>query len=248
MEDCKMRNFILAALLVLFWINGGVSAAGDDIFEIEVEGSYRMEAGASTDLVKKMALFAAKRKAVDLAGRYLSRKSLIRDYELNRDEIYSLAARQIEAEILEQKRPTVGKASIYRVRIRARVQASDFIKAEIADSKQEKKEAKESFREEMEQSVSAEIDPGRDIAKAYRLLREKKWRIAIIYLNHLGKKYTNWDSIYVAKAITYYILHEPVFMKKALNEACRLGNQIACDDLKKIKKVHEHDFGLSIID
>jgi hypothetical protein len=243
-----MLKIILCVLLLLFSINGAVSAAGDDIFEIEVEGSYRMEAGASIDLAKKLALFAAKRKAVDLAGRYLSRKSLIKVYELNRDEIYSLAAREIEAEILEEKRSTVGKVSTYRVRIRARVQASDFIKAEMADTKQEKKEAKESFREEMEQHVSAEIDPGREIAKAYRLLREKKWRIAIIYLNHLERKYPNWDSIYVAKAITFYILHEPVFMKKALNEACRLGNQMACDDVKNIKKVHEHDFGLSIID
>ena len=243
-----MRNLIMAALLVLFSINGVASATEDDIFEIEAEGSYRMKEGSSIDLTKKLALFIAKRKAVDLAGRYLSRKSLIEVYELNRDEIYSLAAREIQTEILEEKRQTVGKASTYHVRIRARVQASDFIKAEMEDTRQKKKEAKESFREEMEQPVSAEIDPGRDIAKAYRLLREKKWRIAMIYLNHLGEKYPNWDSIYVAKAITHYVLHEPVFMKKALNDACRLGNNMACDDLKNIKKVNEYDFGLSIID
>ena len=243
-----MRNLIMTALLVLFSMNGVASTADDDVFEIEAEGSYQMKDGASIYLAKKMALFTAKRKAVDLAGRYLSRKNLIEMYELNRDEIYSLAAREIEAEILEEKRQTVGKASRYRVRIRARIQASDFIKAEMEDSKQGKKEAKESFREEMEQSIFAEIDPGREIAKAYRLLREKKWRIAMIYLNHLEKKYPNWDSIYVAKAITHYILHEPVFMKKALNDACRLGNQIACDDLKNLKRVNEHDFGLSIID
>jgi hypothetical protein len=243
-----MRYFIMAILLVLFSINGVASAAKYDIFEIETEGSYRMQAGASIDLAKKLALFTAKRKAVDLAGRYLSRKSLIEVYELNRDEIYSLAAREIRAEIIEEKHETVEKNSTYRVRIRARVQASDFVKAEMADTRQKKKEAKESFREEMEQSVSAEIDPGRDIAKAYRLLREKKWRIAMIYLNHLQKKYPNWDSIYVAKAITHYILHEPVFMKKALKEACGLGNQMACDDLKNLKRLHEHDFGLSIID
>jgi len=182
-----MRNFIMAALLVLFSINGIASAAEDDIFEIEVEGGYRMEADSSVDLVKKVALFTAKRKAVELAGRYLSRKSLIERYELNRDEIYSLAAREIQAEILEEKRQTVEKTSRYRVRIRARVQASDFVKAELQDTKQEKKEAKESYREEMEQHISAEIDPGRDIAKSYRLLREKKWRIAMIYLNHLEK-------------------------------------------------------------
>ena len=243
-----MRNLIMATLLVLFSINDVASAAEDDIFEIEAEGSYRMEEGSSIDLAKKLALFIAKKKAVDLAGKYLSRKSLIEVYELNRDEIYSLAAREIQTEILEEKRQTVGKILTYRVRIRAWVQPSDFVKAEMEDTKQEKKEAKESFREEMEQPVSAEIDPGKDISKVYRLLREKKWRIAMIYLDHLEKKYPNWDSIYVAKAITQYILHEPVFMKKALNEACRLGNQMACDDLKNIKKVHEHDFGLSIID
>ena len=73
-------------------LNGVASAAQDGIFEIEAEGSYRMEAGASIDLAKKMALFTAKRKAVDLAGRYLSRQSLIKVYELNRDEIYSLSS------------------------------------------------------------------------------------------------------------------------------------------------------------
>jgi len=241
-----MRNYILAALLVLFSINGVATAAEeDDIFEIETEGSYRMSADPSVELAKKVALFIAKRKAVDLAGRYLSRKSLIESYELNRDEIYSLTARKIQVEILKEKRETVGKKSTYRLRIRSRIQASDFFKAEMEDIKQEKKEAKESYRAEMEQHISAEIDPGKDIAKAYRLLREKKWRIAMIYLNHLEKKYPNWGSIYMAIAITHYIMHEPVFMKKALQKACRLDNKMACDDLKNLKKVHKHDFGLS---
>ena len=243
-----MLKTILGALLLFFSINGIALAVDNEIFEVEAEGRYQMVAGASIELAKKIALFAAKRKAVDLAGRYLSRKGLIEVYELNRDEIYSLAAREIEAEILEEKCPEVGKTSKYRVRIRARVQAADFVKAEMADTRQEKKEAKESFREEMEQHISAEIDPGRDIAKAYRLLREKKWRIAMIYLNHLEKKYPNWDSIYMAKAITHYILHKPVFMKKALNEARRLGDQMACDDLKNIKRINEHDFGLAAVE
>jgi len=64
----------------------------------------------------------------------------------------------------------------------------------------------------------------------------------------LAKKYPNWGDVYMAKALVYYVIHEPVFMKKALNEACRLGHQTACDDLTNIKRVHEHDFGLTIID
>jgi len=241
-----MRDFIMAVLLVSVSISGAVSAAENEVFEIKAEGSYQMEPGASIDLAKKVALFNAKRKAVDLAGRYLSRKGLIEAYEANRDEIYSLTARSVQAEILEQKQETVAKASTYRLRIRARIQASDFVKAEMEDKKQEKKEKKESYYEEMEQPVSAEIDPGRDIAKAYRLLREKKWRIAMIYLNHLAGKYPNWDSLYMAKAIAHYILHEPLFMRDALSKACRLGNNTACDDLANIEKVQEHDFGLSI--
>jgi hypothetical protein len=244
-----MRNVIMSAVLVLFSMNSVASAAeGNNIFEIETESSYRMETDVSPNSAKRVALFNAKRKAVDLAGRYLSSKGLIESYELNRDEIYSLAAREILAEILEEKQETIGKISAYRLRIRSRIRPSDFVKAEIEDSIQDKKEAQESYREEMEQHISAEIDPGREIAKAYRLLREKKWRISMIYLNHLEKKYPNWDRIYMAKAITHYILHEPQFMKKALNKACQLGNQIACDDLRNIKRVNEHDFGLSIVD
>jgi len=243
-----MRPLILGALLVLFSISSVVSAAQEDIFEIEAEGSYRIKNVASIDLAKKMALFSAKRQAVDLAGRYLARQSLIKGYELNRDEIYSLAARKIEAEILEEKRQTVGKTLTYWVRIIARVQPSDYVKAEMADTRREKEEAKASFSEEMEQPVSAEIDPGQDISKVYRLLREKKWRIAMIYMNHLEKKYPNWADIQMAKALVYYIYHEPALMKKALGQACRQGNRTACDDLKNIKKVHEYDFGISATD
>jgi hypothetical protein len=244
-EVAIMRTIIIATLLFLTSVNGFASATNEvNIIEIEAEGSYRMSADDLVDLARKVALFIAKRHAVNLAGRYLSHKSLIKSYELNKDEIYSLVARALQAEILAEKTETVGKTSTYRLRIRAKIKTSDFVKAEIEDAKQEKKESKESYQEEMEQPVSADIDPGKDIAKAYRLLREKKWRIAVIYLNNLEKKYPNWDSIYMAKAVTYYILREPVFMKKALKKACRLDNQIACDDLKSLKRVHEHDFGI----
>ena len=243
-----MIKIILSALILFFTMSDVVSAAEDNVFEIEAEGRYQMVTGVSIELAKKMALFTAKRQAVDLAGRYLSRRSLIQVYELNRDEVYSLAAREIQAEILAEKRQKVGKILTYQVRIRARVQPSDFVKAEMEDARQEKKEANASFSEEMEQPVSAVIDPGKDISKVYRLLREKKWRIAMIYMNHLEKKYPNWAEIQMAKALVYYIFHEPAFMKKALREACRLGNDMACDDLKNIKKVHEYDFGISTIE
>ncbi len=241
-----MGNIMIAALLLLLSVSSDAVASENDVFEIETEGRYRMKIGVSTGLAKEMALFIAKGKAVDLAGKYLSRKGLIKVYELKRDEIYSLTAREIQSRILDQGQQTVGTTTTYRLRIKAHVRASDFITAEMKDLQQEKKEARETWRQEMEQPVSAEIDPGRDIAKGYRLIREEKWRIAMIYLNHLEKKYPNWDSIYMAKAIAHYVLHEPEFMKEALNQACNLDNQIACDDLQHLKRLNEHDFGLSV--
>jgi len=41
------------------------------------------------------------------------------------------------------------------------------------------------------------------------------------------------------KAIAFYVLNEPLEMKKALKKACGLGNHEACDDLKRLKKVHK---------
>jgi hypothetical protein len=242
-----VRNLIMTALLILFSMVS-LAEAENDVFDVETEGYYRIEAGTSVDLAKKVALFTAKKKAIESAGKYLSRNSLIEIYELDKDEIYSLAAREIPVKILAEIRETAGADPVYRLRIRARIKASDFIKAEMEDTTLTKKEAKASYQEKMEQPISAKIDPGKDIAKAYRLLRERKWRIAMIYLNHLEKKYPAWDSVYMAKALTHYILHEPIFMKKALNEACRLGNQMACDDLKNLKKVHQQDFDLSIVE
>ena len=188
-----MRNFIPVAVLLLSLISRPALAADDDFFEVEAVGRYPVAAGASIELAKNMAFYIAKRQAVDLAGRYLSRKGLIEVYELNRDEIYSLTAREIAGKIFEKKRQTVGKTSFYLVRIKARIQASDFIKAEMEDARQAKREVHESFAQEMEQVVSAGIDPGKDISKAYRLQREKKWRIAMIYPKHLEKKYPGWD-------------------------------------------------------
>ena len=243
-----MLKTILCSWLVFFSIGGIASGIEDEVIEVDTEGRYLMAAGVSVELAKEMAFYLAKKRAVDLAGRYLSGKRLIENYKLNKEEIYSLATNEIEAEIVKQKRITDGNTRTFVVQIRARVRASDFVKASQKDAKQNKKEAKASFQEEMEQPVSAEIDPGGDISHAYRLLREREWRLAKIYLNHLDNKYPNWVEIHMAKALVYYIHHKPASMKRSLSHACRLGNKKACDNLTDNKKVNEHDFGISLSD
>jgi hypothetical protein len=120
-----MLKIMFCTWLVFYSISGISSGMEDEVIEVDIEGRYLMVAGVSVELAKEMAFYIAKKKAVHSAGRYLSRKSLIESHELDRDQIYSLATDEIEAEILEQKCLTEGDTTTYTVRIRARVQASE---------------------------------------------------------------------------------------------------------------------------
>jgi len=100
-------------------------------------------------------------------------------------------------------------------------------------------EAQESFLEEMEPTISEELHPGKEMARMHRLLRKKKWRMALIYLDRLEMKYPNWSEIYLAKAVVFYATHESLQMKEALKKSCDLGNHKACEDMKILKTVHD---------
>jgi hypothetical protein len=62
-------------LISLFSIIGVALAVENDILEIEAQGSYQMEGASSFGLAKKVAVFIAKRRAVDVAGRYLAKRT-----------------------------------------------------------------------------------------------------------------------------------------------------------------------------
>lgn len=233
-----MRGFIISILLLGFSTITFAQNLADNVIEVEAKGSYLMGDGNSKQLARQLALFEAKRSALETAGEYLTHKNLIPFYERKKEEIYSLAASETQGEILEERWESIGKTTKCIILIRAKVQISDFIKAGIQNQKLEKEDDKESLLEEMDPVLSKERDPGKDIAKAYRHLRKKEWRVAVIYLDQLEKKYPNWDNIYMAKAIAFYALNEPLEMKKALERACGLENYQACDDLKRLKKAH----------
>lgn len=234
------RFIILFVFLVLFNV-WSAQGAEKDVVVLETEGTYVKGVGDSKPLAEALALFDAKRQAVESGGAYLSQKGLIEVYGMKKDEIYNLAAGKIEVKKLDEKWVPLKHGVRCAVRIRARVRDSDFISAEILNKKLELEDLQESLREEMEPAIPKAIEPAMDIARAYQLLRRKKWRRAIIYLDRLEIKYPNWGEVYMAKAIGYYVLHEPVAMKKALVKACKQGNKRACKDLETIKRVHDVD-------
>lgn len=227
-----VKSLSLALLLVALWTaNGpaGTAPQGESI-TVVTDFTYRRGAADSVQKAKALALFGAKFKAVQLAAKYLTHKGLLEHYEKKQNEIFCLAAHTIDAEVLEER--DEGPHNAYSVKIRSEISNVDFIRAHIEDLELEKKEARFSFSREMKQPVMPGIEPGRELSRAYRYIRQQEWRIAIIYLDHLEKKYPAWGDLYLAKAIAFYGLNDHEEMVDVLKKACHLDNQEACRELR----------------
>ena len=110
----------------------------------------------------------------------------------------------------------------------------DFIKAEIRNLELLREESAFSYSREREQPVMAAIKPGEELSRAYRYIRARQWRIAVIYLDHLQTKYPNWGAVHLAKAIAFYGLDDSIQMKKALQSACDSNSPEACQELESL--------------
>ena len=202
----------------------------DDNINIITEFAYRMGEDDSKEKSRALALFGAKLKAVNLAAKYLTHKGLLEHYEKKQNEIFCLTANEIKISIIDDYfKKDMGT---YYVKINSEVTILDFIKAQIKNLELDKKESSFSYREEMEQPVLAAIAPGVELSRAYRYIRNKQWRISIIYLDHLEKKYPFWGEVFLAKAIAFYGMDAIGRVTKALKTACSLGSQEACNELQ----------------
>jgi hypothetical protein len=201
----------------------------DDTIKVITEYTYRTGDKDSKEKSRALALFGAKLKAVNLAAKYLTHKGVLEHYEKKQDEIFCLTTNQIQVSIIDEK--FYQDTNSYYFKIKSELTIIDFIKAHIRDVELEKNESNFSYREEMEQPVSKIIDPGEELSRAYRYIRKEQWRISIIYLDHLEKKYPHWGDIFLAKAIAFYAMHQIDKMVEALKTSCSLNNQEACDEL-----------------
>jgi hypothetical protein len=241
--DVKMRTQTIIWVVLLIFLSGsGFSGDNNNTIELESEGVCLFKKGDSKQITKKLAYFNAKKMAVELAGKYFKRKKLVEPYEHKKDEIYSIMADEINEDIIKETWTSTGDISKYFVRIRVKITPEDFIKAEILNLEYEKEEAKKTLRKKMEPDIGKKIEPGHELAHAYRLLRKAQWRIAVIYLDRLEMKYPNLGEIHLAKSFAYYAMHEIEAVKTSLENACSLGTEEACDDLKKIKRLQEYNF------
>ena len=236
----NIKTWILIAILI-FARSAFAQPPNPDAIEVETTGTYSMTAGGPKELARQVAMFEARKKAVTLGAKYLAGKGFVDRFESKRQEILCLAAGHIEAKVVEEKwNPSDGHLQC-TVRIHAIIRDSDFVWAENENRLLEKEDQAEPFSEEMEPKIIKQAHPGFEIAKAYRLLRARRWRAVIIYLDRLELKYPSWADLPMIKAMGYHAMHEHFEMKRSLERACALGSQEACLDLKNLKKVHGLD-------
>ena len=223
----------ISLILLLFVISTGPGDADDpkrdDTIKVITDYTYTMAAEDSKDKSRALAEFGAKLKAVNLAAKYLTHKGVLEHYEKKQNEIFCLTANEIKVSMIDER--FYRDTNTYYVKIKSEVTSIDFIKAQIRDDELEKNEAGFSYSEEMEQPVSKAIDPGEELSRAYRYIRKEQWRISVIYLHHLGKKYPHWGDVFLAKAIAFYGMDDIDKMTTALKAACDLKNQEACNEL-----------------
>ena len=92
-----------------------------DVKEVISTGEYVMGDLDSKRDAKKLALLEAKQMALEQAGTYLSSLSEVKDFQLTKDEISSLAAGVISVEVLEEKWTMAGENFKVTITIRAKI-------------------------------------------------------------------------------------------------------------------------------
>jgi hypothetical protein len=191
--------------------------------------SYRAGPGDTRETARALALFGALHKAVLWSAETLAMGGLPIDYGDKQREVLCLAVDELQFHVVDESFSE--KNGTYSITINAAVSLGDFVKAELRNAALEKEEMQFSFQEEMEPVVPQAIDPAKDLSRAYRYIRKHHWRMAIIYLDHLEKKYPHWGTLVHAKAMGFKGMHETERAIESLSLACDLGNQDACIEL-----------------
>jgi len=226
-----VKILFLIIVIVPFSPDVSLSESDRDLQEIQTvtEFSYHAGPGDTRETARALTLFGAQHKAVLWSAERLIGGGLLKDFGDRQREIFCLVADELQFQVLAESFSE--KNNTYSITIKTAVSLSDFVKAEIWDAALEEEEMQFSFQEEMEPAVPQAIDPAKELSRAYRYVRKCHWRMAIIYLDHLEKKYPHWGALFHAKAMGFKGMRETERAIEALTSACKLGNQEACREI-----------------
>ena len=127
-------------LLVLFLTSLPLIARGE-VKTVEADATYVMGDNDSKVDARRVATQEAKRKALELAGAYVESLTVVKNYQLTKDEVKAYTAGILETEIAsEQMRGTTEHPEIY-IKARCTID-TDIITAQI-DRYRENEDLKE---------------------------------------------------------------------------------------------------------
>jgi len=220
--------FFLAVALVNFHPEGSDADAGSSAEEMQsiTVFSYHAGPGDSRQTARALALYGAKYQSVLLSADHLAGRGLLKDYGDRQMEIFCLVVDKLQYSMLDDSFSEKDRIAV--TKIKSSVSLNDFVRAEIRNAEFEKEEVNFTLQEEMEPVLSPTIAPAQELSRAYRYIRRHHWRMAIIYLDHLEKKYPHWGTLFFAKSIAFLGMHETERAISALSSACYLGDQEAC--------------------
>lgn len=226
-----IRWHVIFGLLAIWYPCVALSEAAPYRPPYEADGAFSYRAGKSDSLTvaRAIALYEAKYKSViTLVGR-LSEAKLIKPPGAERREMMCLLAEALTYRLTEESFDP--KKRIYSVTLTGTLSLDDLVRVENMNEALARQESHFTLREEMEPALLPEIAIGRELSRAYRYIRKNRWRMAVIYLDHLERKYPHWGGIFFAKAMAFRGMHETERALTYLAKACHAGTQEACDKL-----------------
>ncbi len=226
--------FFLAMVLANFHPTLSDADANSSVDEMQTVTAFSYHAGPgdSRQTASALALYGAKYQSVLLSADRLAGRGLLQNYGDRQMEIFCLVVDKLQYSMLDDSFSEKDRIAV--AKIKSSVSLKDFVRAEIRNAEFEKEEANFTLQEEMEPVVSPTIAPAQELSRAYRYVRRHHWRMAIIYLDHLEKKYPHWGTLFTAKSIAYLGMHETERAISALSSACYLGDQEACLKLNEL--------------
>lgn len=232
----RVRNFFRCSLIffmLILYADSHPAAAVESPLALTATFSFPITDTNPLPILRKLAFFEVRKRAVASAAEILMQKGLLKDYGEQAPEIFCLAAKKIRTRILEET--ILEKEKLYFFRICAEISVIDFMEAEIENQELERLESAFPWKEEMEQPVSASVAPGEELSRAYRYLRQDQTRIAIIYLDHLTAKYPGWGTVYFLRGLGFQRMHSDEQMLDDFKKACSLNQEEACKRLEALK-------------
>jgi hypothetical protein len=223
----SLRLCLAAGLLLLSGATAWPATIGDGGQMVAVtEFSYTAGPEETSPTARALALFGAKYEAVVECADKLTAEGLLEAEAGRKKAILCLVADAIRPQLLTQSADVAHR--VYTVKLRSICTLADYVKAEIRNESLDKEEGHFTLKEDLEPVMAPAITPALELSRAYRYIVHERWRMAIIYLEHLESKYPHWGPLYLAKATAFLGIHERARAVSSMASACHLGVQEAC--------------------